>query len=90
MKVIWKAVLVKSEDSNTARAHMDINAKVLCAQMQNGQRTVWFESEAAPLNTADREFYILPTGMGEVPEDGRYIGTVQDGGGYVWHIYEKV
>lgn len=75
---------------DTATIHIDVEAKVLCVQMQDGKPTVWYESERAPLQTGNRSFYILPTGLADVPEDGAYIGTVQDANGGVWHIYEKI
>lgn len=88
-KVVLKDKLILNPDSRIL-VHMDVEGKVLCAQMQEGFITIWYESERAPLQTGDREFYVLPTGLVDVPEDGAYIGTVQKDSGTVWHIYEKV
>ena len=88
-RVIWKAALLPV--NGIATIHTDVNAKPLTVQLQNGARMIWFETERAPLKTADRQFYVLPTGMADIPDDaGNYLGTVQDAEGYVWHIYERI
>lgn len=87
-KVIWKSALIP-DNSGVATVHMDVDGKVLCVQMQNGVPALWFETEAAPLQTADRRFYVLPTGLATVRNNTKYIGTVQDGS-FVWHIYEQL
>lgn len=86
-RTIWKSALLPQD--GVASVHMDVTGKPLCVQLQNGVRTLWFESEKAPLQTADRYFYVLPTGFGEIPDDATYVGTVQDAEGFVWHVYEK-
>jgi hypothetical protein len=48
--------------------------------------SMWFEVPADP-NTpkVEQTFYLVGTGR-EVPKDGRYLATINDGP-FVWHIY---
>lgn len=64
-------------------------AKILSAGCQNkDQLVVWVEVDNAVRGISQLKVCVYGTGW-ELPDNpGRFIGTVQDGTGYVWHIYE--
>lgn len=82
MEVIHKYTL--NQAPGRTRLKMPAGAKVLTFQMQDGKIVGWFELWPQIPNQ-DAWFETVPTG-GEVPEDGAYVATVQDGT-LVWHIY---
>lgn len=66
---------------------MPARARVLTVQMQHGAPTIWAQVE--PSQFPDRrEFYAIGTGHPILRSDLVYVGTVQDGGGFVWHVFE--
>lgn len=74
---------------------MPKRARVLAAGQQEGMLTVWAQIDgdnpySAP--TEPRMFHVIGTGM-EVSwmkeSPMRYIGTVFDPIGLVWHVYEE-
>lgn len=58
--------------------------KPLCVQMQNGCMTLWAEVADDRISTVTIQ--VFGTGW-EIPDDLRYIGTVQYSDGTVWHAY---
>ena len=62
--------------------------KILTVQLQNGWPHVWYEVDD---DLKDIEIKIIAIGTGwELPKEIKfwnYIGTVQDGMGFVWHYY---
>lgn len=90
MKRIWKINLASALNSDKDGVHVvDLpcrkNAKPLCVQKQEDVPYLWFEVDENEDHAVLR-LGIVGTGFGRVPENGRYIGTVQDRG-YVWHVY---
>ena len=59
----------------------------LDVQMQNGKPMLWVMVD--PEATIEEPTYIMAFGTGwELPNDAdRYIGSLQDGEGYVWHYF---
>jgi hypothetical protein len=56
-------------------------------QMQNGKPTLW--ALVDPEATIEEPTHIMSFGTGwEIPNDvDKYIGTLQDSEGYVWHYF---
>ncbi len=65
---------------------MTPNADILSVQMQGGEVVMWYEHDPDE-ETVLRKFVIYPTGFEFQPFEGKYLGTVQQGG-FVWHAYE--
>lgn len=82
MKQVWKFSLPESGDD---AIKMPEGAKILTAQMQNGQACMWAEVDPeAPKVT--RWFFVIGTGH----DYGRrleYISTFQSPP-FVWHLFE--
>ena len=82
MKTIWKFSLTQG------LIEMPVGAEVIAFQFQKGVPTLWaIVDPDAPKEI--RKFCISPTG-GMVFDDSRYIGTVQDARGLVYHAFEGV
>lgn len=64
-------------------------AKIISAGCQSkDQLVVWVEVDNAVRGISQLKVYVYGTGW-ELPDNpGRFIATVQDSGGFVWHIYE--
>jgi len=75
----------------TEKIEMPKDAKILCVQLQGNIPDVWAEIETtSPL--VMREIIVYGTGVPHNADDNmqmvRYIGTVQDTNGEVWHYYD--
>jgi len=64
---------------------MPVGATILSVQVQHESICIWAEVE--DYTSAGRTFRIVGTGN-EVPEQCKYVGTVQQEP-FVWHIYEE-
>lgn len=88
MKTIHK---YKLEIKDRQRLELPKNARVLTIQMQNKDLCLWAIVDTSNEYTP-RYFHIVGTGN-EVPENVKYITTVQDErfdlASYVWHIFEE-
>jgi len=86
-QAVWKFPL-KITDRQTVP--MPVGAKILCAQIQQGELCLWAEVDTRCGNLA-REIWIFGTGHPiRNAFSLRYIGTVQQfDGGLVWHVYER-
>lgn len=63
--------------------------KILSAGCQNkDQLVVWVETDDSVRGISTFRVCVYGTGWDLPDNPGRFIGTVQDGTGYVWHIYE--
>ncbi len=70
---------------------MPVGAKILTVQPQFNELCLWAEVDAMA-DMESRTIRIIGTGH-YVPETEtlKYIGTVQlDGGGFVFHVYERL
>lgn len=66
---------------------MPICPKIIKVDLQDEEIYMWAEVVPEAPKKAYR-IYCIGTGHGEVPEDGDYIGTV-DQSGFVWHFYSQ-
>lgn len=64
--------------------------KIISAGVQNiDDLVVWVEVDTSVRGLQQYLVNVYGTGW-ELPEDpGRFIATVQDNNGFVWHIYEN-
>ena len=86
-KTIWKAVLQPGERN---AVHLDVDGKIVNVIEQEGRVTLYFETEAAPMRTHDRFFYVVGTGQHLPQKADEYIGTVRVPiTGFVWHVYSE-
>jgi hypothetical protein len=69
-------------------------AKLLTIQVQKGIPTVWAWVDPKANESEVKVFHCIPTGVGVVDDfwtnDVRFLGTVQDGDGFVWHYFEQL
>jgi hypothetical protein len=65
---------------------MPARAKILTVQIQNGMPQMWAEVDPHA-NTEERHFAVYGTGHRLLP-GGIYIGTYQQLGTLVFHVYE--
>jgi hypothetical protein len=86
MKTIWKFPLAGGQQKH--RISMPKGAKVLTAQLQNNDITLWAEVNDNK-EKETRVFEVYGTGHEMNEYDLDYIGTVQDNSGLVWHVYEN-
>ena len=88
MKRIFKYKLPRDGESITINAHV---IKWLNIQEQNGWPMIWAVVDDAGYES---EYEIVAWGTGwEFPDElnhCRYMGTAQDGAGYVWHYFMQV
>lgn len=65
-------------------------SKIISAGIQQGnQLVVWVEVDTAVRGISQHDVWVYGTGWELPGNPGRYIGTVGDSGGFVWHIYEE-
>jgi hypothetical protein len=89
MTTIWKYTLM---GSNPVEIKVPEGAKILCAQSQFDDPTIWVKVDPmAPMEK--RAFAVIGTGheIPQVIDDNikAYIGTVQtDGGNFIFHVFE--
>jgi hypothetical protein len=60
--------------------------KFLCIQLQNGKPCIWAEIEKG-VPCTEVTLISVGTGHGAVPEAMRYLGTVVQPDGLVFHVY---
>ena len=88
MKKIFKYRLPRDGESITINAHV---IKWLSVQEQHGWPHIWAIVDDA---RESNEWTIIAWGTGwDVPEElmtATYLGTAQDGAGYVWHYFGEV
>lgn len=87
MKTIHKFILNGTRGTVfTSRA----GGKIISAGLQSGDSlVVWIEIDTSVRGLQQYSVDVYGTGW-EMPEDpGRFIATVQDSSGFVWHIYEN-
>jgi len=75
------------DHSTTTQINMPIGAKILTAQMQNGQLYLWALVDDIPDEFEQRVFTLYGTGALILEDPGTYITTIQDNE-YAWHIFE--
>ena len=85
MRTVWKYPITDGQ------VHLVTppRAKLLTVAEARGQLAVWYEVDPAFDGAEDHLLWAVPTG-GEVPNLSRYIDTVVDHRGYVWHVYEAL
>ena len=88
MKKIFKYRLPRDGESITINAHV---VKWLNIQEQHGRPHIWAIVDDA---RESNEWTIIAWGTGwDVPEElmtATYLGTAQDGAGYVWHYFGEI
>jgi hypothetical protein len=87
LKTIHKFILNGTRGTVfTSRA----GGKIISAGIQGiDQFVVWIEIDTSVRDLQQYSVDVYGTGW-EMPENpGRFIATVQECGGFVWHIYEK-
>lgn len=85
MTEVWKFPLQLGQ---TTVHNMPANAQVLTVQMQHGVPTLWARVTPSAF-PEPRDFMVVGTGHPILNSLAIYIGTVQDGGGFVWHVFEE-
>ncbi len=91
MKQIWK-YSIDDKDWAGATILMPIGSTVLTAQIQRGVICIWAEVDPKK-EQSERMFEIVGTGhtlREDMGTERKYISTVQDIRGLVWHIYERL
>ena len=88
MKKIYKYIIPIS-DEQTVKIPYD--AKILSAQMQNGQLCLWAIVDPKSDVQGGKVISIHGTGheLRESPGQLKFISTVQDGP-LVWHVFERI
>lgn len=89
MKTIWKYSISLA---GRLTVEMPKGATILAFQMQGGLPCLWALTDQAE-NIEERYFRVVATGWSINVQDGeewRYVGTVQQDGGLVWHLFEIV
>lgn len=66
---------------------MPAGAEILCVQMRKGAITLWAKASAGS-EVEDRKIHTIKTDWSISDEKRKYIGTVQDDWGDVWHVFE--
>lgn len=70
-------------------------AEVIHVGYQQGWLCVWYEvpldpETGKPLPKQPRCFEVHPTGLSELYDNAKHLGTVMEGdGALVWHVYER-
>ena len=64
-------------------------SEVLTAQIQNGDLVVWILHDTN-YNLIEKEFYTAYTDMPFYASNKKYISTVQDNDGLVYHVFEII
>ena len=84
MNRIWKFEVYHGETGMMIHGH---SPRYLDFQYQNGKMVFW-----ALVDTTEEEqhhvFKIYGTGHEVTHKSGKYIGTLQDPDGLVWHLFE--
>ena len=83
MRTVWKYPITDGQ----VHVVTPPRAKLLTVDECRGQLAVWYEVDPAFEGSEDHLLWVVPTG-GEVPNLSKYITTVIDHRGYVWHVYE--
>ncbi len=84
-KQIWK---YRMSDSREQLIQMPEGAEVLCVQLQREHPTLW--ALVNPLaSLEERAILVVGTGWPMPLDSVRYIGTVYQANGLVWHVFEK-
>lgn len=87
MRTIWKFPFFIARRQIV---NLPLGARMLSCQLQQGVPTLWvLVDEGAPI--IDQEIWCIGTGH-EVPraEPLEFVATLQDGDGFVWHIFRRV
>lgn len=70
---------------------MPAGAQILTIQMQGNTITLWAQvNEAVAQEPRHVEIFGTGWAIGPMPENLKYLSTVQDASGFVWHIYERI
>jgi len=87
---IWKYELQFNQGVQSIE--MPEESKVLCFQMQNNVPAIWCLVNDFSNKLIHKRFIIFGTGWYFQVPDGKelkHIGTIQDNGGFVWHLFEE-
>ncbi len=87
MRQVWKFKLEPGEN----KIQMPKGTHTLSVGWQDGRVVMWASVPGKPLagDAAEiREFLWVGTGQ-PIYWDAKFIGTVQDPDGFVWHIFER-
>lgn len=86
MRTIWKYTVPRADEFALV---MPAPATIIAVQMQHDRPTIWAivdSSENVPQIT--RRLVVVGTGH-RLPDNARHLGTYQeDGGMFVWHLFE--
>jgi len=87
MKTIWKFPL---EPRNHSAIEMPKGARIIAVQTQQDEVCLWALLDSEEKGKKIRKFAIFGTGHHIADLEGKkYIGTVQQSSGLVWHIFEE-
>lgn len=67
---------------------LPLGAKILSAGWQNGSIVIWSEVNVSN-NPTCRIIAVYGTGWDMSDCDRKFISTVQDPDGFVWHVFEE-
>lgn len=85
-KMIYKYILNKYGYTNISVPSV---SEVLTAQLQDGDLVVWILHDTN-YNLIEKEFYTVYNGMPFYASNKKYINTVQDNDGVVYHVFETI
>ncbi len=85
-KMIYKYILNKYGYTNIS---VPRGSEVLTTQIQDGDLVVWMIHDTN-YNMSVKEFYTVYTGVPFHDSNKKYINTVQDNYGLVYHIFEII
>jgi hypothetical protein len=72
--------------NNTVK--MPDGAYIMHVGVQKNDKIVMWAEVDPSAEVTERKFRVYATGEPHTYDDADYVGTVQTGAGYVWHIYE--
>ena len=68
---------------------LPVNAEILTVQVQDRNLCLWAQFDERNITIEERSIEICGTGQPMSNTTNReYIGTVQEGGVFVWHVFE--
>lgn len=84
MREVWK---FKVPFYHTSSINVPLGAKPLAVQMQDARPVIWMEVKTDLMPSTENRYFTWYGTGNPLPENGEYIGTLQDGW-LVWHLYE--
>lgn len=88
MKQVWKWSLREAQNASDQRIVMPKGAKLLRVGIDpQGDECVWAEVDPNSDTVVDRRIIVAGTGQ-NIPPEAIYVGTINDGRYFMWHVYD--